>query len=230
MIPFPEYLLWIGATLLTGYVAALSWRLGVARHFPLLTTYLVLSIFAGLARWVTLARWGLVSELYVYLYYGSDLVLAVAVYLVILELQGPLLPAQFCRIMRRCSLAIVSLWTVVSYAEIWKSNAQRLMFCAYELATNLWFVSLGLVLLLWVFIYLRDLRRGIAAEMVRVWGIYFLLMGSGYVFFYFFHNLSSSAPRLHLEVPVMAEVWLPLGLGFAMINKPQNDLSTNVAR
>jgi hypothetical protein len=56
MIPFPEYLLWIGATLLAGYVAALSWRLGVARYFPLLTTYLVLSLFAGLARWVTLAR------------------------------------------------------------------------------------------------------------------------------------------------------------------------------
>jgi hypothetical protein len=149
---------------------------------------------------------GLVSELYMYLYYGSDLVLAVAVYLVILELQRPLLPAQFCRILRRCSLAIVSLWTVVSYAEIWRSNAQRLMFCAYELATNLWFVSLGLILLLWVFMYLRDLRRGIAAEMVRVWGIYFLLMGSGNVFFYFFHNLSPSAPRLHLEVPVMAEV------------------------
>ena len=102
--------------------------------------------------------------------------------------------------------------------------------CAYELATNLWFVSLGLILLLWVFIYLRDLRRGIAAEMVRVWGIYFLLMGSGNVFFYFFHNLLSSAPRLHLEVPVIAEVWLPLGLEFAMINKPQNDLSANVAR
>ena len=102
--------------------------------------------------------------------------------------------------------------------------------CAYELATNLWFVSLGLILLLWVFIYLRDLRRGIAAELVRVWGIYFLLLGSGHVFFYFFHNLSSSAPRLHLEVPVMAEVWLPLGLGFAMINKPQNDRSANVVR
>jgi hypothetical protein len=90
MIPFPEYLLWIGATLLAGYVAALSRRLGVARHFPLLTSYLVLSLFAGLARWVTFARWGLVSELYMDLYYGSDLVLAVAVYLVILELQRPL--------------------------------------------------------------------------------------------------------------------------------------------
>ena len=71
MIPFPEYLLWIGATLLAGYVAALSWRLGVARHFPLLTSYLVLSLFAGLARWVTFARWGLVSELYMDLYFTT---------------------------------------------------------------------------------------------------------------------------------------------------------------
>ena len=54
-------------------------------------------------------------------------------------------------------------------------------------------------------------------------------MASTYFMFYFLLS-SASAPRLHLEVPVMAEVWLPLGLGFAMINKPQNDLSTNVAR
>jgi hypothetical protein len=103
MIPSPENLLWIGATLLAGYVAALSWRLGVARHFPLLTTYLVLSLFAGLARWVTLARWGLVSELYMHLYYGSDLVLAVAVCLVILELQRPLLPLNFAEL---CAAAL----------------------------------------------------------------------------------------------------------------------------
>ena len=62
MIQFTEYLLWIGAALLTGYMAALGWRLGVARHFPSLTTYLVLSLIAGLARWVALARWGFVSE------------------------------------------------------------------------------------------------------------------------------------------------------------------------
>ena len=54
-------------------------------------------------------------------------------------------------------------------------------------------------------------------------GIYFLLGGSTYVFFYFFHDLPPSAPRLHLEIPVMAEVWLPLGLGFAILNKSQNE-------
>ena len=231
MIPLPEYLLWIGATLLAGYVAALSWRLGVARHFPLLTAYLVLSLIAELSRWVILARWGFVSELYMYSYYGSDLLLAVALYLVLLELQRRLLPAQLCRLLRWCSVAIVGLWTVVSYAEVWKSDTQRLMPCAYELASNLWFVSLGLILVLWVILYVRDLPRGIATQMVQVWGIYFLLVGSTYVFFYFFHNLPPSAPRLHLEIPVMAEVWLPLGLGFAILNKSQNDLSSaNVPR
>ena len=44
MIPFPEYLLWIGAALLAGYVAALSWRLGVARHFPLLFAAILMTV------------------------------------------------------------------------------------------------------------------------------------------------------------------------------------------
>jgi hypothetical protein len=225
MIQLPQYLLWIGATLLAAYVAALGWRLGVARRFPFLTAYLVLSLGAELSRLLIFERWGFTAELWMNFCYGSDLLLAVALYFVILELQRRLLPAQLWRLLHRCSLAIVGLWTVVSYAEIWKSDRQRLMLCSHELSSNLWFVSPGLILVLWVIIYLRDLPRGVAAGMVQVWGIYFLLMGSTYVFLHFFHNLPPSAPRLHLEIPVMAEVWLPLGLGFAILNKSQNDPS-----
>jgi hypothetical protein len=50
-------------------------------------------------------------------------------------------------------------------------------------------------------------------------------MASTYVLFHFFNTLPTSAPRLHLEMPVMAEVWLPLGLGFAILNKSQNGRS-----
>jgi hypothetical protein len=225
MIQLPQYLLWMGATLLAGYVAALGWRLGVARRFPFLTVYLLLSLCVELSRWAIVERWGFTPELYMNFYYGSDLLLAVALYFVILELQRRLLPAQLWRLLHRCSLAIVGLWTVVSYAEIWTFDKQRLMLCAYELSSNLWFVSLGLILILWVIIRVRDLPRGIAAQMVQVWGIYFLLMASTYVLFHFFNTLPTSAPRLHLEMPVMAEVWLPLGLGFAILNKSQNGRS-----
>jgi len=229
MIQLPQYLLWIAASLLAGYVAVLGWKLGVSRHFPFLTTYLVLSLIAELSRWVILERCGVVE--YMSVYYTSELPVAVALYLAILELQRRVLPVTVWRLLRRGSLAVVGLWTVVSYAEILKFGTQRLMLCAYELSTNLWFVSLGLILVLWVIIYVRDLPRWIAARMVQVWGIYFLLLFSSYVFYYFFHNLPPSAPRLHLEIPVMAEVWVPLGLGFAILNKSQNDPSlANVAR
>jgi hypothetical protein len=225
MIQLPQYLLWMGTTLLAGYVAALGWRLGVARRFPFLTVYLLLSLCVELSRWAIVERWGFTPELYMNFYYGSDLLLAVALYLVMLELQRRLLPDQLWRLLHQCSLAVVGLWTVVSYAEIWTFDKQRLMLCAYELSSNLWFVSLGLILILWVIIRVRDLPRGIAAQMVQVWGIYFLLMASTYVLFHFFNTLPTSAPRLHLEMPVMAEVWLPLGLGFAILNKSQNGRS-----
>ena len=79
MIQLPQYLLWIGATLLAGYVAVLGWKLGVSRHFPFLTTYLVLSLIAELSRWVILTRWGVVE--YMSVYYISELPVAVALYL-----------------------------------------------------------------------------------------------------------------------------------------------------
>ena len=148
MIQLPQYLLWIGATLLAAYVGALGWRLGVARRFPFLTAYLVLSLGAELSRLLIFERWGFTAELWMNFYYGSDLLLAVSLYFVILELQRRLLPAQLWRLLHRCSLAFVGLWTVVSYAEIWKSDRQRLMLCSHELSSNLWFVSLGLILVL----------------------------------------------------------------------------------
>jgi hypothetical protein len=231
MIQLPEYLLWIGTALLAGYIAALGWRLGVSRHFPILTTYLILSLIADLARFIVLERLGFAAEQYMYTYYVSDSLLSVALYLVVVELYRRILTSEHGRFLPRYSLAMFVLLTVVSYAEVWQSHAQPLIAFAYQLATNFWFVSVGLTLLLWGFVYFRDLPRGIAARMVQVWGIYFLLMASTYFMFYFFHNLPPSTPRLHLEIPVMAQVWLPLGLGFAILNKSQNGHSSgNVPR
>jgi hypothetical protein len=164
--------LWIGAALMAGYVAVLNWRLGVSHHFPLLTTYLVLSLFTDLSRFVLIVRSGCASELYLYLYYYSDLRLAVA-YLVVAELYRRTLPAQLWRLLGRCCSAILGLLALVSWAQIWQSDLQRTMLFAYRLADKLHFVSLGLILFLWATIYLRDLPRGIAANMVQVWGITF---------------------------------------------------------
>lgn len=70
MIQLAQYLLWIGATLLVAYVAALGWRLGVARRFPFLTAYLVLSLGAELSRLLIFERWGFTAELWMNFYYG----------------------------------------------------------------------------------------------------------------------------------------------------------------
>jgi hypothetical protein len=223
MVQLPQYLLWIGATVVAGYVAALSWRLGVSRRFPLLTTYLILSIVASLARVVVLGWFGFSGDQYMVTYYISDMILTVVVYLVVIELCRSVLPAKHRKILPRYSVAILVLLTVFSYAVTPPLQNQLLIPFAYEFATNLWFVSVGVTLVLWGLIYFRDLPRGMAAHMVQVWGVYFLLMASTYVIFYFFHNLPPSAPRMHLEIPEMAGAWLPLGLGFAILNKSQND-------
>ncbi len=230
MIQLPQYLLWIGATVVAGYVAAVSWRLGVSRRFPLLTTYLILSVVASLARVVVLAWFGFSGDQFMVTYYISDVILTVVVYLVVIELCRSVLPDKHRRVLPRYSLAILVLLTVFSYAVTSPLQNHLLIPLAYELATNLWFVSVGVTLVLWGLIYFRDLPRGMAAHMVQVWGVYFLLMASSYVIFYYFRNLPPSAPRMHLAIPEMAGPWLPLGLGFAILNKPKSDLSSaNVA-
>src|SRR5260370_19894290 len=141
MIQLPEYLLWIGTALLAGYIAALGWRLGVSRHFPILRTYLILSLIADLARFIVLERLGFATEQYMYTYYVSDSLLAVALYLVVVELYRRILTSEHGKSLPRYSLAIFVLLTVVSYAEVWQSHAQPLIAFAYQLASNFWFVS-----------------------------------------------------------------------------------------
>jgi len=222
MIQLPEYVLWIGAAVMGGYVAALSWKLGVARHFPVLTAYLVLSLASDLCRVVVLKKFGFSAEEYMITYYITDAILSVVVYLVVIELCRSILPAEHRKFLPQYALAILVLLTLFSFAEIGQSHTRLVTSFAYELSQNLWFVSVGATLVLWGLIYYRDLPRGMAAQMVRVWGVYFLLVASTYFIINFFHNLPPSAPRMHLEIPEMAGVWLPLGLGFAILNKPNN--------
>jgi len=124
-----------------------------------------------------------------------------------------------------CSWAILGLLALVSNAEPWQSDRRGLITFAYQIARNLQTVSLGMILLLWVSIYVRDLPRGIAAHMVPVWGIYFLFISSTSFIFDFIHNLPPSAPRLHLEVSLMAQAGLPLGLSFAIVQSSGKHLS-----
>ena len=108
------------------------------------------------------------------------MILTVVVYLVVIELCHSVLPAKYRKLLPRYSVAILVLLTVFSYAVSSPLQNQLLISFAYELATNLWFVSVGVTLVLWGLIYFRDLPRGMAAHMVQVWGVYFLLMASTY--------------------------------------------------
>jgi hypothetical protein len=86
--------------------------------FPSFTTYLVLNLFTDLSCFVLIVRSGFASELYLYLYYYSDLLLAVALYLVVGELYRRILPAQHWRLLGRCCWAILGLLALVSSAQI----------------------------------------------------------------------------------------------------------------
>jgi hypothetical protein len=217
MIALPDFVLWIGATLLAGYVAALSWRLGRSRDFPFLSLYLVVSAFIGLSRFLVLTRLGLWSEQYHLLYHYSDSVLALLLYAVIMELYRKILPAHYWRLLRRGFLALLFLVALSSHAAVWRLDIHaKTTTLAYTVSQNLFIVSLALTLLLWIIVRWRNHPQEMAFRMIQVWGVYFLLLAGMYVL-----------AALHLDsvVPQMAEVWLPLGLGFAIVSGSRQELS-----
>ena len=154
------------------------------------------------------------------MYFFSDLILSAALYFVIVELYRIILPSRHWKLLRRCFLILFVLMALLSYATIQQSSVLRATSFSYQLSSNLFFQYLGMILLLWVTVSLRGLPWGIAPSMVRVWGIYFLLLSAGYLIFALLLNFSHSTFELGTMVRVMAEAWLPLGLVFAILNSP----------
>ncbi len=120
MIMFADYAIWIGSSLMAVYVAVLSWRRGIWRHFPVLTAYLLLNVFTNLGRFFVIKRLGLGV-----MYFFSDLILSAALYFVIVELYRIILPSRHWKLLRRCFLILFVLMALLSYATIQQSSVLR---------------------------------------------------------------------------------------------------------
>lgn len=214
MITPADYALWLGTALVAGYVVVLSQSIGVWRCFPILNTYLALIVCTDLYSWLVSRRSGFSSREYRYFYYCSDLLLSIALYIAIAELYRRVLPVRQDRWHRWWFVALLVLVAVFSGAMAWHFAGDSMGLFAIELSRSLFFVSAGLALVLWVVAAVHRLPRGIAVRMVQVWGIYFVLVAGSY----YLGQLSPLSWDIHSEVALMTGAWLPIGLGFAIVN------------
>jgi hypothetical protein len=153
------------------------------RYF-FLNLYVLLTMAADLCRQYILRSFGIDSPQYYYLYYYTDCLLVIALFIAVISLASKVFAelqlAKFVRIVA----ALLLLGTAAfSYAVVAESTERLSTVFAYELSQNLYFVGLVLTYLLWGAVLKLQESRTRVVQMVLSLGLYFSAYAASYALF-----------------------------------------------
>jgi len=163
------------------FVACSLVRKSFLRYF-FLNFYVVLSILASLARFITLSYgYGLDSPEYTYTYFYSDALLTVALYIALISLYSYIFGELGFTKQIRFGAVVLLLGTAgFSYAVVAQSADLLSTKLAYTLSLNLYFVGLVLTYILWgAVLKLRETRTRVV-QLVLSLGVYFSAHAASY--------------------------------------------------
>jgi hypothetical protein len=213
-----ETVIWLEYTFFCVYVFFLGFRLGLIRRFRFLHLYLFCIVCVSLADGLVLRVFGLTSSAYFHCYLYLDLLLSLALYLVIVELYRLKLSRN---VWRRCwpiSVAIPVLLIPPSVVAARESGTHGFIHFSIALSEYAFFASLALTFVLWGISRVTFRDGGIAARMIHAWAIYFLLFGLVYGVRHLSLPYSYSYSNMAMAVARVYAAWLPVALGYAMVN------------
>ena len=167
------YFLVLGVGLEVCFLVCSISRGALLRYF-FLNLYVILSIFADLIRQYVLHYYGFTSPDYVYVYYYSDLLLTLSLFIAVISLASRVFEElHFARLIRWVAVLLLLGTAGFSYAVIAQSSQRLYTTFAWELSQNLYFVGLVITYILWgALLKLRETRTRLV-QMVLALGLYF---------------------------------------------------------
>jgi len=187
-----DLLIWlVGTAFELAFVVCSLARKSLFKYF-FLNLYMLLSVMASVGRWFVLRNYGYSSREYMYVYYYTDALLTVALYVALISLYSRVFgELRFAKHMRLAAVALLLGTAGFSYAVVAQSAERLSSNFAYELSQNLYFVGIILTYLLWgAILKLRETRTRVV-QIVLSLGLYF----SAYAAIYALQNL---APKFDL--------------------------------
>ena len=189
------------------------------RRFVFLNSYLLLSVTSGITRYILLSRFGPASDRYAYLYFLTDVMLAVSLFLSICELSVRVVGTQMPH------RTAVLLSTVALLVAVWISFpvAGRQSSVAYYpvLSQNIFYLSCFAISLVSTWKLRENPHDWLAGRIANVLGIYFV------IFFLAWNGAQRNARDVStistlVNLSLMANAWVPLGIGFALVAPAQS--------
>lgn len=214
-------------------LASLVWAIGFAAEVYILVRafickdllrYLSINLFVGalflrdISVFLVLRRYGLASVEYTYVYYYTDALLTVLMYLAIMHLYSQVFREMHLgKYIRGVTAGLLIGTALFSYAVV-QSNAGDLTGrFVVELSQDMYFVGLVLTYLLWIAVYkLRETRTRLV-QLVLVLGVYFSATAATFA-------LRNMFPALHGVAEFMGPLTgalLPLAWAYTFTKVPE---------
>lgn len=196
---FTMYAWVLGVILEVCFLASSILRGALLRYF-FLNLYVILSLFADLIRQYVLHYYGFTSPEYMYVYYYSDLLLTLSLFVAVISLASRVFAElHFARFVRWVAVLLLLGTACFSYGVIAQSADRLSTTFAYELSQNLYFVGLVLTYIIWGAVLKLHETRTRLVQMVLSLGLYFSAYAGSYA-------IANLAPQHYDVVKYLAPV------------------------
>lgn len=185
-----SYAIWFVGILLEISVVVCAIARRSFRRYLCLNLYMLFSFVVSAGRYYTLVQFGLRSNEYKYVYYYSDAVLTIFLYLALITLYLHIFDEMKVeRYVRLAATVLLAGTALFSYAVVHESSHRMVTGFVYELSQNLYFVGLVLTYVLWgAILKLRETRTQLI-QLVLSLGVYFSAFAATFALENMFPNL-----------------------------------------
>jgi hypothetical protein len=198
--PVASIVWYSGLLLEVGFVVCSIWQKSFFRYF-FLNLYFLLTLASGVGRYFALTEFGQSSDQYRFVYFYTDVLLTLALYVAIISLFSRILgELEIAKYVRLTAVFLLLGTALFSYGVVAQSEQRLATMFAYELSQNLYFVGLVLTYILWgAILKLRETRTRLV-QFVLALGVYF----SAYAASYALVNLASKYSVVHILGPIVS--------------------------
>jgi hypothetical protein len=216
--PLANFIWYLGTALELAFVVCSLGRRSFFRYL-FLNLYFILAVGSSIGRHFVLGRFGVYSDEYHYLYFYTDALLTLALYVALISLYAHVFgELHFGKYVRLAAVLLLLGTALFSYAVVAQSAQRLATSFAYELSQNLYFVGLVLTYLLWgTVLKLRETRTRLV-QFILALGFYF----SGYAASYALVNMASKYSVVAFLGPALGCL-LPLSWTFTMWRHAEED-------
>jgi hypothetical protein len=211
--------IWYFGTALELAFVVCSLARGSFFRYLFLNLYFLLAVASSVGRHFVLSRFGVYSEQYHYLYFYTDALLTLALYVALISLYAHVFgELHFGKYVRLTAVVLLLGTALFSYAVVAQSTERLATSFAYELSQNLYFVGLVLTYLLWgTVLKLRETRTRLV-QFILALGFYF----SAYAASYALVNMASKYSVVSFLGPALGCL-LPLSWTITMWRHAEDD-------